>query len=70
MFPELLINVLNQVDAAVANRFNHFLILGYFVMWLVAMVYLFTLANRQHNAEKDIELMKKLLAEDEEFKSQ
>ena len=48
------------------NKFNNFLILGYFVMWLIVMAYIFILWNRQRNARDDINLMKQLLIEDEE----
>lgn len=48
------------------NRFNSYLLLGYFVMWLIVVVYIASLAIRQRNMEKDIELMEKILQEDEE----
>jgi len=48
------------------NKFNNFLILGYFVMWLIVMAYIFILLNMQKNARDDIRLMKQLLKEDEE----
>lgn len=48
------------------NRFNGYLLLGYFVMWLIVVVYIVSLAMRQRNLEKDIELMEKILQEDEE----
>lgn len=48
------------------NRFNNYLILGYFVMWLIVMAYIFILSNKQKNARDDIKLMKQLLKEDEE----
>ena len=48
------------------NKFNNFLILGYFVMWLIVMAYIFILANRQKNAKDDLKLLKQLLREDEE----
>ena len=48
------------------NKFNNYLILGYFVMWLIVMAYIFILLNMQKNARDDIRLMKQLLKEDEE----
>jgi CcmD family protein len=47
------------------NRFNGYLVLGYAVMWLVAVVYLVNLANKQRNLHQDIKLMQRLLEEDE-----
>ena len=48
------------------NQFNGFMILGYLVMWLVVMVYLFTLSNRQRNVKEEVELLEQLLREDEQ----
>ena len=59
-------NIFFQADLFDPNKFNKFLVLGYFVMWLIVMVYVFTLANRQKNAREEIQLMKQLLEEDEE----
>jgi preprotein translocase subunit YajC len=55
-----------QADVFDPNRFNNFLVLGYFVMWLIVMAYIFILLNIQKNAREDINLMKQLLKEDEE----
>jgi preprotein translocase subunit YajC len=55
-----------QAEIFDPNRFNNFLILGYFVMWLIVMAYIFILSNKQKNAREDINLMKQLLKEDEE----
>jgi CcmD family protein len=60
------VNFLFQADLFDPNKFNKFLVLGYFVMWLIVMVYIFSLANRQKNAREEIQLMKQLLEEDEE----
>ncbi len=49
-----------------ANQFNGYLILAYVVMWLIVTVYIVSLALRQRNIEQDIELMEKILQEDEE----
>ena len=48
------------------NQFNGFMVLGYVVMWLVVMVYLITLSNRQRNVKEEVELLEQLLREDEE----
>jgi CcmD family protein len=48
------------------NQFNGFMILGYVAMWLVVMVYLITISNRQRNVKEEVELLEQLLREDEE----
>ena len=55
-----------QAEIFDPNRFNNFLVLGYFVMWLIVMAYIIILLNIQKNAREDINLMKQLLKEDEE----
>ena len=49
-----------------SNQFNGFLLLGYGVMWLIMMVYVASLYFRQRNLRRDIELMKRILQEDDE----
>lgn len=51
--------------AADPNNFNSYLILGYFVMWLVATIYVASLALRQRNVQQDVVLMQRLLQEDD-----
>jgi len=65
---ELLLNSSFSILAQLLdpNKFNNYLILGYFVMWLIVMAYIFILLNIQKNARDDIRLMKQLLREDEE----
>jgi len=58
---ETLFKAAQQIDP---NKFNHFLVLGYFVMWAVVMVYILTLANKQRNAREDLKLLAQLLKED------
>jgi len=48
------------------NKFNNYLLLGYFAMWLIAFGYTIYLANRQNNLRKEIDLLKQLLEEHEE----
>ena len=64
MFTPIFLTALLQT-ADVANRFNDYLILGYFAMWLVAMVYIASLTIRQRNLKQDLELMQQILQEDE-----
>jgi len=62
----LLFDILQQVGIGDPNQFNHFMILGYAVMWIIAMVYILSLANRQRNVKEEVELLRQLLEEDEE----
>lgn len=50
--------------ADVANRFNGYLVLGYFVMWLIATGYIISLGVRQRNLKQDLQLMTKILEEE------
>lgn len=52
--------------AADPDRFNGYLLLGYGVMWLVGIIYVITLFSRQRNVRQDLELLQRLLAEEEE----
>lgn len=45
---------------------NPYLLLGYVVMWLIAAIYVLSLVIRQRNLRRDIELMKRLLEDDQE----
>ncbi|HSM58869.1 MAG TPA: CcmD family protein [Candidatus Sulfomarinibacteraceae bacterium] len=47
------------------SQFNNFLLLAYAAMWLVVVVYLVSLANKQRNLHQEIRLMQQLLKEDE-----
>jgi hypothetical protein len=58
-------SILLQTSADVANQFNGYLILGYLVMWIIALVYIVSLATRQRNLMQDIQLLKRLLQDDE-----
>lgn len=65
MLPAIfLMTILFQTSVDNPNRFNDFLLLAYGVMWLVIMVYLLHLANKQRNVRQDIRLMRRLLEED------
>lgn len=48
------------------HTFNNYLMLGYFVMGAIGLVYIVSLAMRQRNLRQDIELMERLLQDDEE----
>ncbi|MFN2223756.1 MAG: hypothetical protein PVH65_04270 [Chloroflexota bacterium] len=48
------------------DQFNGYMILGYVVMWLMVMIYILILANRQRNVRDEVELLQQLLKEDEE----
>jgi len=52
-----------------ANQFNGYLLLGYGVMWLIVMIYIGSLFFRQRNLRRDMELMKRILQEDDEIES-
>jgi hypothetical protein len=51
-----------QVDPSLTNSF---LILGYVVLTLIVVVYVGSLVNRQRNLKRDLEVMRRLLEEDE-----
>ncbi|MCA9971805.1 MAG: hypothetical protein KC425_16385 [Anaerolineales bacterium] len=48
------------------DQFNNYLVLGYVVMWLIGFVYVISLAVRQRNLQKDVQLMQRILQEDED----
>ncbi|MCO5197656.1 MAG: hypothetical protein M9928_01675 [Anaerolineae bacterium] len=48
------------------NNFNGYLVLGYFVMWVVGMLYIFSLVMRQRNVRQDLQLLHQLLQEDDD----
>jgi CcmD family protein len=58
-----LLGAAQQIDI---DKYNNYLVLGYVAMWVVVMVYLLILANRQKNAREDLKLLTELLKEDEE----
>jgi uncharacterized membrane protein YciS (DUF1049 family) len=55
-----------QISIGNANQFNQYLILGYFVMGLIATIYIVTLLMRQRNLQKDLQLMEQLLQNEDE----
>ena len=62
----LLLTAVFQSAVDVANQFNGYLLLGYFVMWFIVMVYIITLVMRQRNLKQDLQLMQQILQEHEE----
>lgn len=62
MYP---LSILFQTTLDDPGKFNNFLLLGYVVMWLVALVYLVLLDSKQRNLRQDVRLMRRLLEEDE-----
>jgi hypothetical protein len=64
MTPSFFLTTLYQT-ADVANQFNNYLVLGYFVMWLIAVVYIASLAIRQRNLKQDLQLMGQILQEEQ-----
>ena len=49
-----------------ATQFNGYLLLGYSIMGLIALIYIGSLFFRQRNLRRDMELMKRILQEDDE----
>ncbi|GJM39996.1 MAG: hypothetical protein DHS20C20_02780 [Ardenticatenaceae bacterium] len=48
------------------NTFNNYMFLGYIVMGAIGLVYIVSLVLRQRNLQQDIQLMERLLQDDEE----
>ena len=65
MFANLLVNIALQ-SSVNPDTFNNFLVLGYGVMGAIGLVYIVSLAVRQRNLRQDIQLMERLLQDDEE----
>jgi len=62
MYP---LSILLQTSIDDPGKFNNYLLLGYLVMWLVAVVYLILLDSKQRNLKQDVRLMRRLLEADE-----
>ena len=62
----VMITAVLQAASDVANQFNGYLMLGYFVMWMIVMVYIVTLIVRQRNLKQDLQLMQQILQNHEE----
>lgn len=59
------LTILAQPGIDDPNKFNNFLLLGYGVMWAIALFYILILANRQRNVKEEVHLLNQLLEEDE-----
>ena len=62
----VMVTAVFQAASDIANQFNGYLMLGYFVMWIIVMVYIITLIVRQRNLKQDLELMQQILQNHEE----
>ena len=58
----MLLTILLQADP---DQFNDFLLLGYVVLGIIAILYIGYLFNQQRNIKRDLELMEQLLEDDE-----
>lgn len=67
--PNAILDTLIQSGLFDPNQFNGYMILGYVVMWVIVMIYILILANRQRNVKEEVELLQQLLKEDEESQS-
>lgn len=54
-----------QSNVGNPDFFNDYLMLGYFVMGLIGLVYVLSLTIRQRNLQQDIQLMQRILQDDE-----
>jgi CcmD family protein len=66
---QALIDTVLQSGLFDPDQFNGYMILGYVVMWLIVMIYILILSNRQRNVKDEVELLQQLLKEDEEDES-
>lgn len=60
------LTILLQTALDDPDAFNGFLLFGYFVMWVIGMLYVGYLYNRQRNMRQDTALMKRLLQDEDE----
>ncbi|MEZ4593535.1 MAG: hypothetical protein R3D55_20690 [Chloroflexota bacterium] len=47
------------------NTFNNYMLLGYMVMGIIGLVYIVSLAVRQRNLRQDLQLMERLLDDED-----
>ena len=57
-----LLTPLVQVDPHITS---YYLVLGYAVMWIIGFIYVMWLWLQQRNMRRDIELMKRILTDEE-----
>lgn len=65
-FITIALTVLWQGSISDPNNFNGYLTLGYVVMALIGLGYIVSLVLRQRNLQQDLELMQRILQEDDE----
>ena len=65
MISTLFLHLFAQIEIADPNQFNNFLFLAYTVMGIIALGYIISLGVRQRNLRRDIELLKRILQEDD-----
>lgn len=61
----LFLPLFTQIQIGDPNQFNNFLFLAYVVMGVIALGYIISLGVRQRNLRRDIELLKRILQEDD-----
>ena len=66
IMPIMLFSTLAQIDPHLTSNY---LVLGYAVMWLIGFIYVMTLWLQQRNMQRDIDLMKQILADTESEKN-
>ncbi len=60
------LTILRQTPIGDPNSTNNYMLLGYVVMWIIGAAYVISLAARQKNVRQDIDLLQRLLQEDED----
>ena len=61
----IFLTLLFQIGVNEPNRFNGYLLLGYVVLGIIAVVYLLYLWSQQRNVEQDLQVLQQLLEEEE-----
>ncbi|MCA9982913.1 MAG: hypothetical protein KDE09_07780 [Anaerolineales bacterium] len=64
-----LLTILLQPGVENPDIFANYLTLGYVLMWGTAFVYIISLWSRQRNTKQDLQLLRRLLEEDEADRS-
>ena len=61
----LFLPLFSQIQIGDPDQFNNFLFLAYAIMGMIALGYIISLGVRQRNLRRDIELLKRILQEDD-----
>lgn len=64
MFTAMFLNIALQ-SSVNPNTFNNYMLLGYLVMGVIGLVYIVSLAVRQRNLRQDLQLMERLLNDED-----